>query len=205
MKKLLVALALMGVLAGGAVAQTWEDWGIGGTMGMFFSDTDFTDANTNVDPALNTPFNGYVVILGCAYSSILGYEVGITVPATVLALSANGPNGWTNFGGSNFNHLCGFMTPLVMDGNGNAVLSTMQLMSLSPLVQEIGFGPAAPSSFADIAGGIAEGANPDNLDVCSLTAGDDETFIGVVATINGDGIVVPTENDTWTGVKDLFR
>lgn len=204
MKKLLVALALMGVLAGGAMAQTWEDWGLGGTMGMFFSSTDFTDANTNIDPALNTPFDAYVVILGCQYAGLGGYEVGITVPAEILALNATGTNGWTNFGGSNFNHLVGFMTPLPIV-NGNAILSTLSLMCLSPAAHDVTFGPANPSSFADIGGGIAEGGNPDNLDVCTLTAGGDESFIGVVATINGGGIVVPTENDTWTGVKDLFR
>ena len=196
MKKLLVAVALLGVLTGSALAQ----WDVNGSMGFFFSDTVFTDATTNSNPALSTPFDGWVVILGCDLTSVGGYEVGITVPATILVLTADGPNGWLNFGGSNTNHLVGYFTPVPI-ADGAAVLGHLQMMDIAGISGDISFGPAVPSSFANLGPGIANGANPDDLRLCHLTSG---ATGGTVATLHGSGITA-TENDTWTGVKDLFR
>ena len=194
MKKLLT-ITLVSLMACGAFAQ---DFSGSNMTGMFFSNTDFTNENTN-HANMFAPFNGYIVLLNSTVSSVGGYEVGITLSdATVFVLAASGPNGWTNFG-SNTNHLCGYMTALPCDANGNAVLGQLQMLYTGAGTVEISFGPASPSSFNNEGPGIAEGTNPDNLILCPPATPD-----GIVATINGEGVVA-TEQHTLTGVKALFN
>ena len=195
MKKLL-ALALVVMVAGGAMAQDAN------FMGMYFSDTDFSDETTNIDTT-GVPFNGYVVLQNVSVATVGGYEVGITLSdGTVFVLTATGPNGWLNFGGTNLNHLVGFQTPVVCDANGNAIVSTINFLSFGAPC-EVTFGSAAPSSFNYQGPGIANGANPDELILFSLSSDDLPPYEGVVATFNGAG-VIGTENHSWTGVKALF-
>lgn len=189
MKKLL-ALTLLVMVAGGALAQTSED----NMMGMFFAEP-FVDENTNIDPSPGTPFNGFVVILNPTVESIGGYELGVGVPAGVLALGLTGPNGFTNFG-SNFNHLAGYQTPVpVMDGG--TVLSTFNFFYTGADVVYVVYGPAEPPSIPGVPV-IANGANPEDLIACNLTSDG-----GFVATFNGPGVVA-TENHSLTSVKALF-
>jgi hypothetical protein len=196
MKKLL-ALALVALMAGGASAQMYD----GANMfGMFFSNTDFSEASTNHVNAF-APFNGYIVLLNSEVASIGGYEVGITISDPgVFVLLASGPNGWTNFGSAT-NHLCGYMTALPCSGDADnyAVLGQMQMLYTGVNSVTISYGPASPSSFNNEGPGIAEGSNPDNLVLCHPTTPD-----GIVATINGNGVVA-TENHTLTSVKALFE
>lgn len=189
MKKLL-ALALVVMVAGGAIAQTTED----NMMGMFFAEP-FNSENTNF---VNTfaPFDAYVVLLNATVESIGGYEVGIGIPATVFVLSASGPNNWTNFGG-NLNHLCGYGTPVPAMAEGT-VLSTMNMLYTGTDIIEVLYGPSEPASIPGMPV-IADGANPDILIGCNLTSTGD-----VVATINGGGVVA-TEQHTLSGVKALFE
>jgi len=189
MKKLL-ALALVALMAGAAFAQPG--------IGVFFSATDFVDANTNMDTA-GAPFNAYVVIIDSPVSSIGAYEVGITIsdPA-VFVLSVTGPNGWTNFG-SNTNHLCGFTTPVPVT-EGAAVMATMNMLQSVATEATISMGPATPASIPDVPA-IADGADPDVLIACVLDSGDSAP---VVATLNGDGIVA-AEAHSLSSVKALFN
>lgn len=189
MKKLL-ALTLVVMVAGGALAQTSED----NMMGMFFAEP-FVDENTNIDPPTGTPFGAFVVLLNPTVDSIGGYELGVGVPAGVLALSLTGPNGFTNFG-DNFNHLAGFQSPVpVMDGG--TVLSTYSMLVFSTDIVYVVYGPAEPPSIPGVPV-IANGADPEDLIACNLTSDG-----GFVATFNGPGVVA-TENHSLTSVKALF-
>jgi hypothetical protein len=193
MKKLL-ALALVVMVAGGAIAQDEN------MMGMFFSDTEFTDATTSWTNTF-APFNAYIVLLNATVETVGGYEVGIGIPGTVFLLSVTGPNGWTNFGG-NTNHLCGYQTPLPR-GEVGTVLSTVQMLYTGTDIVGILFGPATPATIPGVPV-IADGANPDLVFACQLTADANGPNPALVATINGPGIVA-TEEHTLSGVKALFE
>jgi hypothetical protein len=195
MKKLL-ALACVALMAGTAVAQ------IPG-MGLFFSDTEFTDENTN-STAIGSPTNAYIVLLNSPYQTILAYEVGITISneAAVFVTAVSGPNGWTNFG-SNTNHLCGYQTPLIVDGaeqDNAVVLATMALLNTTVDQVDISFGPASPSSFDGLYPGIANGADPTQL-AWAFSAGGESP--GLVATFNGPGVTA-TESRSLSSIKALF-
>ncbi|HOX25043.1 MAG TPA: hypothetical protein PLL30_04695 [Candidatus Krumholzibacteria bacterium] len=193
MKKLL-ALAIVALMAGGAMAQPG--------MGLFFSNSDFTSGQTNVN-TVGAPFFAYIVILGVESGvspDIGGYEVGLQFSDTVFILSVTGPNGWTNFG-SNTNHLCGYQSA-VIPVDGAAVLCTLNMLYSGAGLVEVTFGPATPPSIPGHDGPVLAGfANPDNLIACGLTSG--PTVPGVVATFNGGGIIA-TEATTWTQLKNLF-
>jgi len=196
MKKLLV-LALVALMAGGAMAQ-WEGDNM---MGLFFSGEEFTDDTTNLD-APGAPFNSYIVTLNPEMMSVSGYEVGISISdPSVFVLSAVGPNGWTNFG-DNTNHLAGFGTPVPVVDNA-AVLCVLQLLYSGTDTVNITFGAATPPSIPDHDGPVlADGANPDILMPCFATS--DESMGGLVATLNGEGVIA-VQNHSLTGVKALFN
>jgi hypothetical protein len=195
MKKML-ALALVALMAGGALAQAPE-------IGMFFSDTDFTEMNTNHDVTPGSAFDGYVVVFGTDFDALVAYEVGISAPADIFILEMGGPEGygWTNFGGSGTNHLVGFQTPLpMMEGGTVVAIGQFLTSSTDPAVFE--FGPADPQSDPDWDGALlVDAADVNNPVQTMLVTGE---MNGVVATLNGDGVVA-VENQTLSGVKALFE
>ena len=196
--KTLLTMALVLLLAGSAFAQHEN------SMGMFFSDTELTEGNTNFDPSLGVPFNAYLALMGPTQFSVGGYEVGVSAPATLLALAVTGPNGWTNFG-SNFNHLCGYGTPV--PSGGDVVLCTFQLLYTGTETAEIMLGASTPSSVGGEGPAIADGTNPDILIVCNYTGAAE--YGNVVATLNGAGIMFPptvaTRSASLSDVKALFE
>ena len=195
MKKLL-ALALVAMMAGGATAQVQNG------MGIFFNDSVFDETTTTVAPAVNVPFDMYLVLIAAEFSTIGGYECGIefSVPGTLI-LAVGGSNGWTNFG-DNTNHLVGYTVPrLPVDPDGTAVLATLNVMRQDADAVDISLGPADPSSVGGAGPAIADGGDPDILRTCHLTT--DAVSPGVVANFNGVGIVA-TESSTLTDVKALF-
>ena len=199
MKKLL-ALALVAVMAGGAMAQV--DGEVGGSMGIFFSNEEFSDGTSNLDSTAGQTFNAYIVMLGCVSVTIGGYEVGITHPAGLFILGVTGPSDWVNFG-TNTNHLVGYGTELPVGLDGTAVLATLQILDPAGTAGDFQFGPSDPQSHVDWDGPVySHGPDPTILPTCSLTSG---VFneIGTVATLNGFGIVA-TESASWTDVKALF-
>ncbi len=194
MKKML-ALALVALMAGGALAQAPE-------IGMFFSDTDFNEMNTNFDAQANVPFNGYIVVSGVDFDALVAYEVGISAPDGIFVLQMGGPEGygWTNFGGPT-NHLVGFQTPLpMMEGGTVIAIAQFMMPNADPVVFE--FGPADPQSDPDWDGALlVDAADVNNPVQTMLVTGE---MNGVVATLNGDGVVA-VENQTLSGVKALFE
>jgi len=195
MKKLL-ALSLVVLMAGTATAQM-------PSIGIFFSNTDFTDENTNFDPASGTPFDAYLVMLGANFVSLGGYEVGLTENSggTLLVLNATWPNSALNFGGTNLNHLVGYGVPLPVT-DGAAVLCTISMLLSGTPTVEFSTGPAVPPSIPSWEGPVfADNANPDDLIEGTSTGG---SPIAVVATLNGGGIVA-VEQSSLSQVKSLFQ
>jgi hypothetical protein len=192
MKKLL-GLALVALMAGGAFAQAPE-------VGMFFSSTEFTQDMTNFD-SIGAPFNGYIVCFSFDnVGSVGGYEVGINVPAALFLLTVGGPNGWTNFG-SPTNQICGYGFPLPAPAEGVVLCTINMLYTGGPAPGVIEFHGSSPASIPGHDGVvIANGENPDELIACWLVTGQ---INGVVASVNGDGVVA-VEDHTWTSVKNLF-
>ncbi len=199
MKKLL-ALAIVALMAGGAFAQAG--------MGLFSSDTDFSDATTNFD--VTGAFTAYLVLINAepTWTTIGGYECGITCDnAGFFVSEATGPNGWLNVGGSGTNHAVGYGTPLPIGDNHSVVLSTLQCGYYIPTPATISFGPSDPSSGRDLdpqwfGPMLANGSNPDELAMCFCAGG--VSPVGPVATLNGAGVTPATES-SWSGVKDLFN
>lgn len=184
-----IVLALfIALLAVGATAQETE------TLGLFFSDTEFTPEYTNWDNTF-APFNMYLVLLGCTVDYIGAYEVGLEFSdPSVFVLATTGPNGWTNFG-SPLNHLVGFQTPIPCDPDG-VILCTFNLLYSGTDVVCINLIPAVPSSLGDVPA-IADGENPDILMPCQIY-----NAPGCTATIND---VVAAEGQSLTHIKGLFR
>jgi len=196
--KTLLTLTLVALMAGSAFAQ------LDNSMGIFFDDTDLSEANTNFDPT-GTPFNAYVCVVAAQMFSIGGYEMGLAIDnPTVFVLGTTGPNGWTNFG-DNLNHLCGYGTPLPYY-TGQAVLSPMPLLYTAPDTVNMVMSASDPSSVDGAGPAIADGSNPDLLYTCNYTSGPE--MGGLVGTINGDGITFPgvaTEAHSLSSVKALFN
>lgn len=197
--KTLLTLTMVVLLAGSAFAQ------LDNSMGLFFG-TDLLEADTNIDPAVSTPFDAYVALLNPTLGFIGGYEVGITLnDPSLLVIAVAGPNGWTNFG-DNLNHLCGYGTP-VMTGGVSTILSTLTMMHLAPAPSDVFMGPSVPSSVEGAGPAVADGTDPNVLIICTYSSGPD--FGGLVATFMGEGIEFPpgvaTENASWSGVKALFN
>jgi hypothetical protein len=197
--KTLLTLSLVVLLAGSAFAQ------LDNSLGIFFVDSNFDDDFTNFDPTPGVAFNAYIAIVSTTVSTVGGYEVGIDFTEDAFILAVTGPNGWTNFGAPD-NHICGFQTPVPSE-SGNALLATMNILYTGSGLNEIFMGPSEPSSFNGEGPGIADGTNPDLLYMCNYTSGPD--FGGLVATLNGDGIVYPdvvaTEAHSLSSVKALFN
>jgi hypothetical protein len=202
MKKLLV-LGLVAVMASGALAQFIEHGSEENMMGVFFDAEVFTSETTNF-MAAGLPFNAYIVMLNATVPSIGAYEAGLMLSEPVFILGVTGPNGWTNFG-NNTNHLAGYMTPLPASADGGVVLSTLNMLYTGVAAVEISMGPSSPSSFNSEGPGIANGEDVDETHLCPLTTYMEEGQVwGVVATINGTGVVA-TEAHSLSSVKALFN
>jgi hypothetical protein len=191
MKRLLfIALAL--VVAGGAVAQE-DTFGLWRMVGDDYLDFIPGDEVT-------TAFTLYVTVHQPTSFSIGGYEVGINVPAEagMVVLEVTGPNGWTNFGDP-LNHLVGFQTPVIVQGEFGVLGEMTCLGTVIPdQAYYIAYGPADPPSIPGHDGPVyADGVNPDVLVPCGTVTGTPDVFLY--------GGVVATEAHTLSGVKALFE
>ncbi|MBD3222376.1 hypothetical protein GF314_14150 [bacterium] len=179
MRRSLVLVVLALLVSGSAIAQD--------TMHVSF-DPEFLDPFIVVPE--ETPFTMYVAI-DASTAFIGGYECSLIVDQTrMIVLTATGPNGWTNFGGSNLNHLVGFQTP-VPAGTDYTVVGEVEALVLDPHLQVADLGAAEPSSFDPPSPGYADGIDPDNLIACT----------GFGGTINGG---LATEGRSLSQVKALF-
>jgi len=194
MKKLL-ALSLVVLVAGTATAQM-------PALGLFFSNSEFTDAQTNLNPELGVAFDAYLVMLGADFVSLGGYEASIAEDSGGLltVTGATWPNNGFNFG-QNLNHLVGYGTPLPVT-DGVAVLCTISMIYGGSGTVEFTSGAATPPSVPGWNGPVfGDNANIDDLVEGTSTGG---APIAVIATLNGDGIVA-VEQSSLSQVKSLFQ
>ncbi len=204
MKKLLYtvsALAALALLApsAGFAAGAFNQFGI-------YTDVEGDFSTASITTPTNTPFSAYFVItnpynddLGTAIPTVSGFECQVLLPATGLfTLAAVLPPNMLNVGTVPDYIVGGESQPAV--GANNAVLMiSFQFMATTADPMEIFL---APSSAPSIPGtmAIADGADPAILISCYPSSGD---FALPVFGINT--AVVATENESWGGVKALFR
>jgi len=193
MKFFIIALLLLVPLA--AAQAQYEGSNL---IGLFFSDTEFSEETTNHAPE-PAPFSAYIVLLNPEVDSVWGYEVGISIsdPYCFL-LQAYFPNDGTNYGYL-LDHMVAFSTPVPIVDQA-AILSTLELLYVGSDYVEISIGGSSLESIPGYYGPvIADGADPDVLIPCTIPSGE---LSGVVATLNG---VVAIEHHSLTGVKSLFQ
>jgi len=193
MKKLL-ALALVALMAGGAMAQVdeWFD-----EFGLWVMDGEGAYVNSLVGQAPYAPFAMFLTVHNTTSASIGGYECFVGLPAgQTLILSADF-NGGTNFG-DNTNHLVGFPAPI--PGGEMAILTGMQVMLTAPgLVLPVELGPSVPSSVDGYGPAYADGSDPNILVPCWYITGMPWVFMF------GEEGPVGTENMSFSQVKALFN
>ena len=195
MKKLLLTLAALSLMAGAAFAQTNE-------IGIYLTQ----DANPDNVVYNGAPgsFTAYVVCvnpynqhLDAPISVVGGFEFKLTFPANVYLLGATLPPSSTNFANSP-EFLCGSNAPVT---DGLVTLLTLTLGEFSGTPSSIYIEPVqdAPQS---VPGNIA------------ITDYNDDFSISVAYPSSGSfsepvfGLwtsVVPTEDASWGEVKSLFR
>ncbi|MBD3221577.1 hypothetical protein GF314_10070 [bacterium] len=187
------------VVALSAQAQQYGDYG--GTMGVYFSDTEFTDETAN----LTTPpifFEAYIVLTDAQIANVGAYELEITLSAPdALILQVHGPNGWLNFGDLE-DHMAGYADPVLVDADGAAVLCTLECFYPGTDQVDVIMGGSSLESIPGWDGPvILEVPNFEILLVCHLSSGavghDD-----AVAWLNRE--VVAAESASWSQVKSLF-
>jgi hypothetical protein len=211
MKTMLTTMLIL-LLAGSAIAQS----GHAPALGLFFSDSEFTDANTNYDHTANTPFNAYLVLLDPGpYEILLSWEMrillpsGDPLPASLAALSVTLADGYTNFG-TDLDHRVNYAsgTPLAVDDAG-AVLATLELVSSTGDPLDLALGESSQPTFDDHHGPVLGFfVDPDDVSVRATTTGGGvaDSPLGpypTVATLSGAGIT-PVASTTLSGVKRLF-
>lgn len=221
MKKLLV-MALVLMVAGGAVAQDYEYQGCIYRIGLFFSDDYMFDderieAATNIDYAPFIEFDMHVVMINVP-TAVEAYELLVVgLPSSAVVTNLVIPNG-VNFGGTNVNHIVGYGEPRpTPSGQTNAILmSTLKVLAtVADESWEVGLVPSVPSSINDDGPALVvtedlwrTNFTPYSHSGCEedLAPGD---FPDYVATAYGDGVVinppVPVQSHTFTDVKSLFR
>ena len=191
MMKRLLALALVAVMAGGALAENeaglWYSAG-GGNFAVEFN------------PTLFVPFDMVLTVADPSYASIAAYEVSIVnFPASILIQSITwAPSDGINFG-SNFNQIVGYGAPI--PASDLTILATMTCIATAAIdPTQIEYRAASSQSIPGHDGMvIANGANPDELAACPTNTGTPWVF-----TFAGPG---PTsvEAQTLSGVKALFE
>jgi len=195
---IVVALTLLPLVAAQA------DFDDPNALGLFFSDTEFTDV-TNGITTPGAPFNAYVVVLNPEVEAIGGYEVGISITdPTVFVLSAGGPEKWAN-AGDMLNQIVRFGTP-VMAVDSSAILCTMQILYSGTDTVDIRFGPADPQSIPGHDGPVlvdgANLANQENLIPCGSPY--HESLNGWVASLNPHH-GSPVQTGSFSKLKSMFR
>ncbi len=190
MKKLL-ALALVAIMACGAMAQEMDEFGM-----WTMVDGEYVTGHSF---PLATPAQVVVTLHNTSVTNVGGYEVSFTMPAAATITGLDIPNDGLNFGGSNTNHLIGYGVPLPVEDL--VVLSTLNFILLEDIDEfNVEMAGATPPSIPDWDGPvIADGVNPDILIPCGYITGSPHVF-----TFQGTGPVA-VEASTLSGVKALFE
>jgi hypothetical protein len=208
MKKLLLALSLVAMMA--ASASAIVDNGTS-SLGVYFNNTG--DINCFA-PTPATPFNAYFIMASPAVQNMGGFEFAwrfspAVVPAPFI-LATTLPAQALNIGTSS-NFIVGLGGGLVT--SEATVLVTLNMMVLAAVAPEtyVQVGPASPASIPGHAA-FNDFNNPADIRPMNFA-----TVDGVNVTVDGNGWVTPgvakmscqgpiaTETQTWSGVKALFQ
>jgi hypothetical protein len=189
MKKLL-ALALVAIMACGAMAQEMDEFGL-----WTMVDGEYVTGHSF---PLFTPSQLFVTLHNTSVATVGGYEVSFGLPADISVTGVDFPNSGLNFGDAD-NHLVGYGVPLPAEDL--LVLATVNFLLLADLDETpVEMAGANPPSIPGWDGPvIADGANPDILIECGYITGSAHVF-----TFQGTGPVA-VEASTLSGVKALFE
>ena len=193
MKKLLVIL-MVSFLATSAFAVVDPD---ADSIGIYFD----TNADVNcADPGLYVGFPAYIIITNPSQPVIAGYEVqwaAVGTAGQLIVQLFEFPTTTINVGDNN-NILAGFDEPIA--ATEATIVATMTLLMLSADPTDFIMGPAEPPSGTDglpLYQGAEEGV------FINLGPSSGSTVLPVAQLFAGCPVAV--ENDTWGGVKSLYR
>jgi hypothetical protein len=188
MKKLVVLLMASLLLTGSAFAQPIDP---DPNMMGFYWDMGATTVSTD---ALGIAF-GYIVLTNPTFESCAGYEVGVQFDGGAIVFALNFPTSAINVG-TNTNIIAGFGAPIAT--SEATVLGEYLLQLTGPVY--VTLGNAVPPSIDGPLPAVVDGN--DNLMQVGLSAD-----VGNVCAVANDPafVVVATENESWGGVKSLYR
>lgn len=176
--------------------------GYGGTLGIYFSETQFDATTMTIVIPPVVQFRAYVVLTDAQYDGVGAYECSVQpMHDQFLMLTVSGPGGFSNFGEVGW-HLVGYQTPLPVGADGNCVLSWIDCMTLTDQQVDLVMGPSPYPSIPDW-GGPAMLFTHDldliyHLDLSSGAHG----VADVVAVVNPAPVAV--ESRSLSDIKKLF-
>ena len=187
MRRMLVVGLAAGLVIGASVAAADNE------LGLYFSDSEFTQESAVVDNAPGFAMIGYIVLTGATGASVAGYEVSITASAPDFSIFLISVFGFEN-DGTDANQIVQFASPVPVEPGGT-VLCSILFTTDSTEYEEISFGPSDPSSLPDDMPVVDFGGN--DILACAYPFG-----TPVVAWLNADP--VPVDARSWSRVKALF-
>jgi hypothetical protein len=188
MKTLAIAALAALMLVGPAQAQ--DD-----ALGLYFSDTEFTEETASADITPGFLLVAYIVLTSPTGTVVDGYEVGISCTAPDFAIPLTGLQFFDQNLGTNTNQIVTFGTPKPVAAGGT-VMTSVFLGTGSTELEEISFGPSDPSSLPDGRPVVAYGDL--GLVACSYPWGDP-----VVARLNAEPVSV--DQRSWSRLRALFE
>lgn len=196
---LLLSCIVLLALANQAQAQ---GAGYGGTLGIYFSETQFDDATMTIYTPPFVLFNAYVVLTDAQHDGVAAYECDVQpMQDQFMMLTVSGPAGFLNFGDVG-THIVGYQTPLPVDAAGSCVLSWINCLPLTDEQVDLVMGP---SSYPSIPGwdgpAIVFAHDFDLIYHLDLSSGA-HGFADVVAVVNP--APVATEARSLSAIKQLF-
>jgi hypothetical protein len=196
---LLLSCVVVLALANLALAQ---GAGYGGTLGIYFSESQFDGTTMTIYTPPFVPFRAYVVLTDAQHDGVAAYECSVQpMHQEFLMLAVGGPVGFVNFGDVG-GHMVGYQTPLPVDAEGNCVLSWIDCLPLTDEQVDLVMGP---SSFPSIPGwdgpAIVFAHDFDLIYHLDLSSGA-HGFADVVAVVNPTPVA--TEARSLSAIKRLF-
>jgi len=183
-RTIIIGGTLVIILAGLASAET---------MGLYFSETTYTEATAHADVTPGVALASHLVVLDSSEAAIAGYEVQITCTAADFAIPFGVIGGMNS--GTSTNQIVQLYAPVPVAPEGT-VLTTLILTTGSTAPEEIMFGPSEPSSLPDGLPVVDYGQG--NLVACDYPFGSE-----VVAWLNSEPVA--TEATSLSEIKSLFR
>ena len=213
MKKLLFAVSALAALSLLAPSAGFAQ-GAYNQLGIYTDNTGLA-SSANYVATVNVPFFAYLVLTNpynyaqgpigseveAAVTAIDGWEARITFPAdaTWFTLSTTFPANAIDIGAKP-DFVVGFATSVPVTGNA-VVLCTWQFMALAPTKFNTFFNvasiPSIPGTMAIV------DANDDGPNLVSVYPSTNDFAVPVFSVNGTDAVAV--ENESWGGVKALFR